>query len=91
MTIVIIFSIFNGIIYTTTITVCNKETISSGFSTIVSTDQQTYSINNDPIIDMKASIGKTINAHVYTMYGCGHPVIYGIDGPVPCGNTTCGV
>ena len=84
-----------GVLYTSsaetiTINVCNKET-GGYYTTIVSTDQQDYLIS-DPILNMKSPIGKQIVAHTSTSWFNSRPVIYAIDGPIPCGNTTgCGV
>jgi hypothetical protein len=84
--------ILNTAPYTTTMTICNKDN-----SMIISADQKEYYIAGSPnwgTLNMKAAIGRTITAHIYQEnwpFGLNYSVIYDIDGPVPCGNGTCGV
>ena len=66
-------------------TICNKDN-----GVVISTSQQEYFLNGDRLVDMKSVVGKQITAHVYQEWPDQYPTIYDIDGPVPCGNTTCG-
>ena len=67
-------------------TICNKDG-----GTVISTSQQEYFLDGDPMVDMKSVVGKQITAYIYQEWPNQYPTIYDIDGPVPCGNVTCGV
>ena len=67
-------------------TICNKDG-----GTVISTSQQEYFLNGNRLVDMKSVVGKQITAHVYQEWPDQYPTIYDIDGPVPCGDATCGV
>ena len=83
--------ILNTIPYTETLTICNKDN-----HVIISNEQKEYVLNgytNYYQLNMKSVVGRTITAHMYQenwFGGNSDPVIYDIDGPVPCGNATCG-
>ena len=66
-------------------TICNKVD-----GVVISTSQQEYFLDGNRLVDMKSVVGKQITAHVYQEWPDQYPTIYDIDGPVPCGNTTCG-
>ena len=67
-------------------TICNKVD-----GVVISTSQQEYFLGGNRLVDMKSVVGKQITAHVYQEWPNQYPTIYDIDGPVPCGNVTCGV
>jgi predicted Co/Zn/Cd cation transporter (cation efflux family) len=83
--------IYNTIPYTETLTICNKEN-----QVLISNEQKEYVLDeytNYYQLNMKATVGRTITAHMYQENWFGKnsdPVIYAIDGPIPCGNGTCG-
>jgi hypothetical protein len=67
-------------------TICNKVD-----GVVISTSQQEYFLDGNRLVDMKSVVGKQITAHVYQEWPNQYPTIYDIDGPVPCGDATCGV
>ena len=70
--------------------VVNMTIYNKGDGVVMSTSQQEYFLNGDRLVDMKSVVGKQITARVYQVWPNQYPIIYDIDGPVPCGNTTCG-